>query len=315
MSHDGPVVVIENLVKYFGSFCAVDHVSMMVKKGEIFGFLGPNGAGKSTTIRVLCGLLAPSEGRASVNGFDVSTQPELIKKSIGYMSQKFSLYDDLTVDENIEFFGGIYGVAKSLRKERKEYVLEMAGLLERRNSLTRELAGGWKQRLALGCAILHQPPILFLDEPTSGVDPIARRTFWDLIYQLADQGKTVFVSTHYMDEAEYCHRLALMFRGKVISLGTPAALKDELGIYTLLHLETSDLVGSITALENQEGILDVAVFGSGLHIRLKRETQAEEMIRQLLEQGGIQVHKLEPIPPSMEDVFVARIEEEERNPA
>jgi len=315
MSHDGPVVVIENLVKYFGSFCAVDHVSMTVKKGEIFGFLGPNGAGKSTTIRVLCGLLAPSEGRASVNGFDVSTQPELIKKSIGYMSQKFSLYDDLTVDENIEFFGGIYGVAKSLRKERKEYVLEMAGLLERRNSLTRELAGGWKQRLALGCAILHQPPILFLDEPTSGVDPIARRTFWDLIYQLADQGKTVFVSTHYMDEAEYCHRLALMFRGKVISLGTPAALKDELGIYTLLHLETSDLVGSITALENQEGILDVAVFGSGLHIRLKRETQAEEMIRQLLEQGGIQVHKLEPIPPSMEDVFVARIEEEERNPA
>ena len=315
MSHNGTVVEIENLVKYFGSFCAVDHVSMAVKKGEIFGFLGPNGAGKSTTIRMLCGLLAPSGGRASVNGFDVSTQPELIKKSIGYMSQKFSLYDDLTVDENIEFFGGIYEVPESLLKERKEYVLEMAGLLERRNSLTRELAGGWKQRLALGCAILHQPPVLFLDEPTSGVDPIARRTFWDLIYKLADQGKTVFVSTHYMDEAEYCHRLALMFRGKVISLGTPAALKDEIGIYALLHLETSDLIGSIGALEKQQGILDVAVFGSGLHIRLKRETQAEGMIRQLLDRAGIRVLKLEPILPSMEDVFVAMIEEEERSPA
>jgi ABC-2 type transport system ATP-binding protein len=312
MNRNGHAVEIENLVKYFGTFCAVDHVSMVVNKGEIFGFLGPNGAGKSTTIRMLCGLLTPSQGRASVNGFDVSTQPELIKKSIGYMSQKFSLYDDLTVEENIEFFSGIYGVAESLRKSRKEYILGMAGLLERRNSLTRELSGGWKQRLALGCAILHQPPILFLDEPTSGVDPIARRSFWDLIYQLAAEGNTIFVSTHYMDEAEYCHRLALMYRGKVIALGTPAALKNELGSYALLHLETSDLVGSITALEGQEVILDVAVFGSGLHIRLKPEAQADALIRQVLEQQGIQIHKLEPIPPSMEDVFVAMIEEKER---
>jgi drug efflux transport system ATP-binding protein len=312
MSRNGYAVEIENLVKHFGKFRAVDHVSMAVNKGEIFGFLGPNGAGKSTTIRMLCGLLMPSQGRASVNGFDVSTQPEMIKKSIGYMSQKFSLYDDLTVAENIEFFSGIYGVAESLLKDRKEYVLEMAGLLERRNSLTRELSGGWKQRLALGCAILHQPPILFLDEPTSGVDPIARRSFWDLIYQLAAQKNTIFVSTHYMDEAEYCHRVALMFRGKVIAMGTPAALKNELASYTLLHLETSDLVGSIMTLEGQEVILDVAVFGNGLHIRLKPEAKAGALIRQVLEHQGIQVLKLEPIPPSMEDVFVAMIEEEER---
>jgi ABC-2 type transport system ATP-binding protein len=312
MSRNGAVVEIENLVKQFGSFCAVDHISLAVKKGEIFGFLGPNGAGKSTTIRILCGLLAPTQGRASVNGFDVATQPELIKKSIGYMSQKFSLYDDLTVEENIEFFSGIYGVAEALRHERRDYVLKMAGLLERRNSLTRELSGGWKQRLALGCAILHQPPILFLDEPTSGVDPIARRNFWDLIYQLSDQGRTVFVSTHYMDEAEYCHRLALMYRGKVIALGTPAALKDQLRSHTLVHLESSDLVGSIKALEGREGILDVAVFGSGLHVRLKPEAQAEALIRQNLENQGIHVDKLEQIPPSMEDVFVAMIEEEER---
>jgi ABC-2 type transport system ATP-binding protein len=312
MNRNGMAVEIENLVKQFGDFCAVDHISLAVEKGEIFGFLGPNGAGKSTTIRILCGLLAPTQGRASVNGFDVATQPELIKKSIGYMSQKFSLYDDLTVEENIEFFSGIYGVAEALRQERRDYVLRMAGLLERRSSLTRELSGGWKQRLALGCAILHQPPILFLDEPTSGVDPIARRNFWDLIYQLSDQGHTVFVSTHYMDEAEYCHRLALMYRGKVIALGTPAALKDQLRSHTLVHLETSDLVGSIKALEGEEGILDVAVFGSGLHVRLKPEAQADAVIRRNLENQGISVDELEQIPPSMEDVFVAMIEEEEQ---
>jgi ABC-2 type transport system ATP-binding protein len=312
MNRNGMAVEIENLVKQFGDFCAVDHISLAVEKGEIFGFLGPNGAGKSTTIRILCGLLAPTQGRASVNGFDVATQPELIKKSIGYMSQKFSLYDDLTVEENIEFFSGIYGVAEALRQERRDYVLRMAGLLERRSSLTRELSGGWKQRLALGCAILHQPPILFLDEPTSGVDPIARRNFWDLIYQLSDQGHTVFVSTHYMDEAEYCHRLALMYRGKVIALGTPAALKDQLRSHTLVHLETSDLVGSIKALEGEEGILDVAVFGSGLHVRLKPEAQADAVIRRNLENQGISVDKLEQIPPSMEDVFVAMIEDEEQ---
>lgn len=217
-------VKTEGLVKRFGGFTAVDQVSLEVGKGEIFGFLGPNGAGKSTTIRILCGLLAPTAGSARVNGFDVGTQAEEVKSSIGYMSQKFSLYDDLTVEENIEFFGGVYGVAKGRLKERGEYALRMASLAERRGAMTRTLAGGWKQRLALGCAILHEPPIVFLDEPTSGVDPIARRQFWDLIYEMSEKGTTVFVSTHYMQEAEYCHRLALMYRGRVIALGTPAEL-------------------------------------------------------------------------------------------
>ena len=219
----------EGLVKRFGSFVAVDHVDLEVSRGEIFGFLGPNGAGKSTTIRILCGLLAPSEGRAEVNGFDVATRAESVKSTIGYMSQRFSLYDDLTVEENIEFFGGVYGVPREQREARKDYALRMAGLTGRRDTMTRLLAGGWKQRLALGCAILHEPPIVFLDEPTSGVDPIARRQFWDLIYEMAAAGTTVFVSTHYMEEAEYCHRLALMYRGRVIALGTPAELKARHG--------------------------------------------------------------------------------------
>ena len=226
-------VEIDDLVKKFGSFVAVEHVSLKVGKGEIFGFLGPNGAGKSTTIRVLCGLLTPTSGRASVGGFDVARDPESIRRNIGYMSQKFSLYDDLTVEENIHFFSGIYGVPKNLRDERRDYVLKMAGIQDQHATMTRLLPGGWKQRLALGCAILHDPPILFLDEPTSGVDPIARRGFWDLIYQLSEAGRTVFVSTHYMEEAEYCHRVALMYRGRVIALGSPKELKDRLKVLTM----------------------------------------------------------------------------------
>ena len=218
-------VTIENLSKRFGDFIAVDKVTLNVSKGEIFGFLGPNGAGKSTTIRILCGLLAPSSGSATVAGFDVASDSESVRKHIGYMSQRFSLYDDLTVGENIDFFSGVYGVAREHRADRKSYAIEMADLSGSENLMTRTLPGGIKQRLALGCAILHKPPILFLDEPTSGVDPIARRSFWDLIYQLSEAGQTVFVTTHYMDEAEYCHRLALMYKAKVIALGSPADLK------------------------------------------------------------------------------------------
>jgi ABC-2 type transport system ATP-binding protein len=218
-----------SLVKHFGAFTAVDNVSLEVRKGEIFGFLGPNGAGKSTTIRILCGLLAPTSGTATVNGFDVGSESEQVKQSIGYMSQKFSLYDDLSVEENLDFFGGIYGVPAELRPERKAYALRMAALESERGTMTRQLAGGWKQRLALGCAILHSPPVVFLDEPTSGVDPIARRRFWDLIYDMAAGGTTIFVTTHYMEEAEYCHRLALMYRGRIVALGSPAELKDECG--------------------------------------------------------------------------------------
>jgi len=308
-------VEIHDLVKRFDSFVAVDHVNLTVARGEIFGFLGPNGAGKSTTIRMLCGLLKPTSGTAMVGGFDVATQSEQVKQNIGYMSQRFSLYDDLMVEENIDFFSGIYGVPKERRAERKEYVLRMAGIEERRNSLTRLLSGGWKQRLALGCAILHEPPILFLDEPTSGVDPIARRTFWELIYQLSGSGHTIFVSTHYMDEAEYCHRLALMYRGKVIALGTPAELKQSLASHYLLRLEVSDIVGSIKILEKLPGLHDVAVFGGGLHVTAEEGQRAMPEIRSALEQAGITISALEPIEPSMEDVFVAMIEAEERKAA
>jgi ABC-2 type transport system ATP-binding protein len=307
-------VEVKDLVKTFGSFVAVDHVSFQVSRGEIFGFLGPNGAGKSTTIRILCGLLRPTSGEASVYRYDVAGDPESIRRNIGYMSQRFSLYDDLEVEENIEFFNGIYGVPKERRAERKEYVLKMAGLESRRDSMTRLLSGGWKQRLALGCAILHEPPILFLDEPTSGVDPIARRDFWDLIHQLSQSGHTVFVSTHYMDEAEYCHRLALMYRGRIIALGQPQELKQQLRDHTLLRLESSDVLESLKALEGREGVSEVAVFGSGLHVNVADKASIPR-VRQMLESRGIEVRLLEEIMPSMEDVFVAMIEAEERKAA
>jgi len=312
MTENGVAVEVKDLVKRFGDFYAVDHISFEVSRGEIFGFLGPNGAGKSTTIRMLCGLLSPTGGQATVGGFDIATQAETLRSHIGYMSQKFSLYDDLSVEENIDFFSGIYRVPREQRRERKEYVLRMAGLQDRRSSMTRILPGGWKQRLALGCAILHQPPILFLDEPTSGVDPIARRGFWSLIYQLSDAGHTIFVSTHYMDEAEYCHRLALMYRGKIIALGTPPALKKQLQSHALMNLDSSDPLESMKTLEKQEGVLDVAVFGGGLHVTVQDPETAGPHIRQALAGRGIRIRRLESIQPSMEDVFVAVIEEEER---
>jgi ABC-2 type transport system ATP-binding protein len=312
---NGVTVETRDLVKRFGDFVAVDHVSLEVRRGEIFGFLGPNGAGKSTTIRILCGLLEPTEGEGRVAGFDTRTQSEQIKQNIGYMSQKFSLYDDLTVEENIDFFSGIYGVPRARRPERKEYVLRMAGLTEKRKSMTSLLAGGWKQRLALGCAILHEPPILFLDEPTSGVDPIARRSFWELIYQLSAAGHTIFVSTHYMDEADYCHRVALMYRGKVIALGTPAELKDSLAAHHILDLETSDVLGAMTAIEGAPGIREAAVFGAGLHVDADQASAAIPVIRERLGNQGIAISRLEEIKPSMEDVFVAMIEQEERRTA
>ncbi len=308
----GPAVHIEHLTKKFGDFIAVNDVSLDVAPGEIFGFLGPNGAGKSTTIRILCGLLPPTSGKASVYGFDVATQPEDIKKSIGYMSQKFSLYDDLKVVENIEFFGGVYGVERTKLAARRDYVLKMAGLEDKRDTLTKLLSGGWKQRLALGCAILHEPPILFLDEPTSGVDPIARRNFWSLIYQLSEAGHTVFVTTHYMDEAEYCHRVALMYGGRIIALGSPEELKHSLGAGTLLNVITSDLLKSMTAIENRKGVLDIAVFGGGLHVKVDNAETAMHEIRAALDENKIEIRTLEPIVPSMEDVFVSLIEKKEK---
>ncbi len=308
-------VETRQLLKRFGDFVAVDHVDLAVAKGEIFGFLGPNGAGKSTTIRVLCGLLTPTGGTARVNGYDVATHPEEIRQTIGYMSQKFSLYDDLTVVENIEFFSGIYGVPAARRVARREYVLRMAGLEERQDALTRTLSGGWKQRLALGCAVLHEPPILFLDEPTSGVDPIARRAFWDLIYQLSAAGQTIFVSTHYMDEAEYCHRVALMYRGRVIALGAPASLKLQLDQHALFYLETGDILDTMHALESEPSLRDVAVFGAGLHVTAGDREAGAAAIAAALGRASIVPQRLEPIDPSMEDVFVAMIEREDRRVA
>jgi ABC-2 type transport system ATP-binding protein len=313
-AQNGTALEIRDLVKTFGDFTAVNHVSFAVAKGEIFGFLGPNGAGKSTVIRMLCGLLTPTAGYGQVAGFDISKDSEEIRKNIGYMSQKFSLYDDLSVEENIAFFSRIYSVPKAIRAERMEYVLRMAGLTDRRTSLTRLLAGGWKQRLALGCAIVHNPRILFLDEPTSGVDPIARRSYWDLIYQLAEAGHTVLVTTHYMDEAEYCNRLALIYKGKLIALGLPSVLKSELHA-KLLQLETSDLLATMRLVQAEPGVLDVAVFGAGLHVSVEDVAACTERIRRVLQRENIAIRRLESILPSMEDVFVALIEaEDQKNP-
>ncbi len=307
-----PAVIIKNLVKRFGDFVAVDHISLQVERGEIFGFLGPNGAGKSTTIRILCGLLLPTEGEAWVGGWDVRKDSELLRQNIGYMSQKFSLYDDLTVEQNLDFFAGVYGVRGLRKEERKQFALKMAGLEDKKGTLTRLLAGGWKQRLALGCAILHEPPILFLDEPTSGVDPIARREFWSLIYQLSATGHTIFVSTHYMDEAEYCHRLSLMYRGRIIALDEPDRLHHLLDNYTLFQLDSSDPLESMHQLGGLPEVRGVAVFGSGLHVAVEDAESTRPLITKTLEQHHIQIRRLEPISPSMEDVFVALIEEEEK---
>ena len=254
------VVVVDDLVKTFGDFVAVDHINFQVEKGEIFGFLGPNGAGKSTTIRILCGLLLPTSGRGRVAGFDIMKEPEKIKQTVGYMSQKFSLYDDLTVVENLHFFGGIYGLSGSLQKRREEEVLKMIDLQDSRDRITRTLAVGSKQRLALGCAILHEPSILFLDEPTSGVDPISRRNFWSLIQQMGEKGVTTFVTTHYMDEAEYCGRLALIYQGRMIALGTPSELKVRSLSQGILEVECDPLVPALDLLKKEPWVSESAVF-------------------------------------------------------
>jgi ABC-2 type transport system ATP-binding protein len=259
-------VIAEDLVKRFGDFVAVDHVSFRIARGEIMGFLGPNGAGKSTIIRTLCGLLRPTSGRAIVAGIDVARDPEGVRQHIGYMSQKFSLYRDLTVEENLQFFGGIYSVPRVELQERMRFAIDMAGLAGREQTMVGTLAGGWLQRLALGCAILHRPPILFLDEPTSGVEPASRRRFWDLIHSLAGDGVTVLVSTHYMEEAEYCHHVALINHGRLIATGSPAELKRTAIGGELLLLECDALGPTLEALQNASGVRDCSVFGDSLHV-------------------------------------------------
>jgi ABC-2 type transport system ATP-binding protein len=311
-ANNGKAVIVENLEKRFGSFVAVNRISFQVATGEIFGFLGPNGAGKSTTIRMLCGILEPSSGTGIVAGYDIRTQAENIKANIGYMSQKFSLYQDLTVEENIDFYSGIYRIPPQLKQERKQWVLEMAGLKEHRHRPTALLSGGWKQRLALGCAILHEPPIVFLDEPTSGVDPISRRAFWNLIYELSGKGVTVFVTTHYMDEAEYCDRLGLIYRGELVALGTPEKLKHELMTEEVLEVFCDRPETVLGEIEQLPAVKEAALFGRGLHVVVSDAAEAVQSIRRLLDQRGYHVEQVEKITPSLEDVFVSLIEARDR---
>jgi ABC-2 type transport system ATP-binding protein len=296
-------VLVEDLVKRFGSFTAVDHVSFDARRGEVLGFLGPNGAGKSTIIRILCGLLQPTAGRAEVAGLDVTHEPEAVRARIGYMSQRFSLYDDLTAVENLRFFGGLYGVPAGELARRIAWATEMAGLAGRERELVRTLAGGWKQRLALGCAVLHRPPILFLDEPTSGVDPLSRRRFWELIHDMAADGVTVFVSTHYMDEAEYCNRLALIDRGRIVAAGTPGELKRGPLDGTLLLVECAPLDAALAALEHAPDVLAAAVFGDALHVMVPAAVALDEIPRRLAA-SGVRCTRVAPVRPSLEDVFV-----------
>lgn len=297
-------VFARDLTRVFGSFTAVDHISFDVYKGEVFGFLGPNGAGKTTTIKILCGLLNPSSGSAGVSGWDVATHPEEIKQNIGYMSQRFSLYEDLTVRENLDFFGGVYGLDPARKAERDRWVLKMAGLGGMEATLAGALPLGWKQRLALGCAVLHEPPVLFLDEPTSGVDPLSRRSFWDLINELAGKGVTVFVTTHYMEEAEYCHRLALMGRGRIIAMGTPGELKRDRMTESVIEIECGDLMRAAALLEHESLFTETAIFGNRLHIVTPDPEAAMQHAARCLDGADISVTNMEVITASLEDVFV-----------
>ena len=301
-------VRVEDLERRFGTFVAVDRISFDVAPGEIFGFVGPNGSGKSTTIRILTGLLLPTGGRGWVAGHDIWTESAAIKRVIGYMSQRFSLYEDLTVGQNLDFYGGIYGIPRPLRSERKRWALDMAGLTGRDGLLTRDLAAGWRQRLALASAVLHEPRILFLDEPTSGVDPISRRTFWDLIHAMARQGVTVFVTTHYMDEAEYCQRLALLHQGRIAALGTPDELRRTRLDIQLLEVTVDRPVDALERLGRLSGVHEAALFGATLHCSVTDAAAAAPQIRASLEGAGLHVESIEPIAPTLEDVFVSLIE-------
>ncbi|HEX4912308.1 MAG TPA: ABC transporter ATP-binding protein [Vicinamibacterales bacterium] len=299
---------VRGLTRRFGSFVAVNDVSFTVKQGEIFGFLGANGAGKSTTIRMLCGLLRPTSGTALVGGIDVSRDPEGVKRRIGYMSQKFSLYEALTVDQNIRFFGGIYGLDRDRLEQRRKFVLEMAGLEGRGTTRTRELPGGWRQRLALGCAILHEPSIVFLDEPTGGVDPLSRRRFWDLIGDLSERGTTVLVTTHYLDEAEHCHRIAIIQAGRMAALGTAAELKRVFETRPIVEIRADKPVDAMSILDGHDGIEKTSLFGTAVHAVLKPGAMTPQAVETLLRSERIAVQSVSVVSPSLEDVFLDVVE-------
>ena len=306
----GYSIEVKSLTKKFGDFTAVDGVRFEVGRGAIFGFLGANGAGKSTTIRMLCGLLDPTAGTAMVGGFDVGREPERVKRVIGYMSQKFSLYEDLTVVENIRFFGGVYGLAKKAVDARLPWVLEMAGLKGRERSPTRTLSVGWKQRLALGCAVLHEPEIVFLDEPTGGVDPASRRRFWELINDLSERKVTVFVTTHYLDEAEYCNDIRLIHAGRIVAGGSPRELKAKVIRNPILEVATDRAVDALEVLQKEPWVLETSIFGTSLHVSVADETEGRRLVRERLAREGIVPQRVDRIVPSLEDVFIHKIEEQ-----
>jgi len=301
---DGDAIVITGLRKTFGDFAAVDGIDLSVRRGEIFGFLGPNGSGKTTTIRMLCGVIEPSGGGARVMGFDVASQAEQVRANIGYMSQKFSLFQDLTVDENLRFYGGIYGLSASKYAARRDYILDMAGLRGRERELTGNLSVGWKQRLALGCATIHEPRLLFLDEPTSGVDPTARRQFWELLYELAADGVTLFVTTHYMDEATHCNRLAFIYRGTIIATGSPQEIKAGLATDTILRIEVDDGEGALAELQGHDVVVEAYMQGASLHVNIGERDAGQADLRQILGAAGYAVTGIEPVEPTLEDAFV-----------
>lgn len=304
-------VVVEGLSRTFGQLVAVSDVSFRVHRGEIFGLLGPNGAGKSTTLRMLCGILDPSAGRATVVGFDVAKEPERVKQNIGYMTQRFSLYEDLTVEENLSFYAGIYGLTRRQRRTRVPAELERAGLVGRRNQIAGTLSGGWKQRLALVCATVHEPPLLFLDEPTAGVDPVSRREFWAHIHRIAAAGTTVIVTTHYMDEAERCHRLAFIFRGTLLDIGTPGQVIERRNIRVAL-ISTSNVAAAIDLLAPHPSVDEVAPFGDRLRLATIDRVDPVELAREILgEAPG--VDDARETAPNVEDAFVAMVHSEARN--
>ena len=301
-------ITVRDLTRRFGAFTAVDGVTFEVGQGEVFGFLGANGAGKSTTIRMLCGLLRPTSGKALVAGVDVTRDPEGVKRRIGYMSQRFSLYEALTVDQNIRFYGGIYGLEGAALEARRAFVIEMAGLRGREGTMTRDLAGGWRQRLALGCAILHEPPIVFLDEPTGGVDPVSRREFWRLIDTLSRAGTTVLVTTHYLDEAEHCHRIAVISAGRMAALGTTAELRQIFADRPIVELRAPHPVLLMRALEESPGIEKTTLFGTAVHAVLRSRTVDVPTLVAQLNEKGHGISSVERVEPSLEDVFLDVVE-------
>jgi len=303
-------VEVHQLTRNFGDFTAVDHISFEIPKGEIFGLLGPNGAGKTTTIRMLCGLLKPTGGEARVLGFDVAGQSEQVKRNIGYMSQKFSLYNDLTVYENLWFYANLYGIQNDRIKQRIDDLIEMAGLRGHEKKLTHNLSGAWRQRLALACAIVHEPPMLFLDEPTAGVDPVSRREFWEMIYTMAGKGVSVLATTHYMDEAEFCNVIGMMYRSRLIALNDPDTLKNNMRGY-LYEVDCNAPGKAEHILKSLAEVEDVAAHGVLLHLLLSNENE-KELILKILSENQIQVHRIERVLPSLEDVFVSLVDQENR---